>query len=180
MLKALKSRELEFALGDWETWARLPQIAPDRLEPDRTWSTWLIMGGRGSGKTRVGAEWVRQLVRSHKDSAGPDGLRIVLVGPSYAETRAVMVDGVSGLLSLDWQDMRPEFISSRRVICWPNGAVAQLFSAEDPEELRGPQFGHAWCDGTKPLPAMPVRLMTGCCFALSRWVMQTRTRRLTR
>ena len=143
VLSDLTVAELKFVLSDWETWAHFQQIAPDRLKPETQWSTWLIMGGRGAGKTRAGAEWVRQLVRTEPSDPA---LRIALVGASYGEAREVMIDGVSGLRSLNWVDGKPTFTSSRRQITWPNGAVAQLFSAEDPEELRGPQFGFAWLD----------------------------------
>lgn len=167
VVNSLTAEELEFALSDWETWAHIQQIAPDRLRPDVPWSTWLIMGGRGSGKTRAGAEWVRKLVRSE----GSDiPLRIALVGASYAETREVMVDGVSGLRSLDWGESKPVFTSSRRMMTWPNGSVAQLFSADDPEELRGPQFHYAWLDGIRPLPATLNRRRTGCYSAALPWV----------
>jgi phage terminase large subunit-like protein len=176
IIKGLEPRELELTLKDWETWAHLQQIAPDRIDLETNWATWLVMGERGSGKTRAGAEWVRARVRNCDGAGGSDGLRIALVGPSYAETREVMVEGVSGLLSLDWAGLQPRFISSRRMISWPNGAVAQLYSAEDPEELRRPQFELAWLDGTNRLPATLLRQMIGCYFVAWHWAIPTPTR----
>jgi phage terminase large subunit-like protein len=119
-------------------------LPPDEAGSRPDWSTWLILGGRGSGKTRAGAEWVRKLTERAVAVSTP--VRIALVGPSYAEAREVMVDGVSGLNALRWRGERPQFISSRRLLTWSDGSTAHLFSAEDPEELRGPQFDAAWCD----------------------------------
>lgn len=110
--------------------------------PEGDWRFWLLLGGRGSGKTRAGAEWVQALVRA---AGARTDLRIALVAESFADGREVMVDGPSGLARIGgWY--RPEFEASRRRLVWPNGAVAQLFSSEDPEALRGPQFHHAWLD----------------------------------
>lgn len=105
-----------------------------------------MLGGRGAGKTRAGAEWVRSLVLG---SAGDPnaGERVALVGETLADVRDVMVNGQSGLLSLDWgRGERPRWVGSRRRVDLPNGAVAMAFSSEDPESLRGPQFSAAWCD----------------------------------
>jgi phage terminase large subunit-like protein len=121
---------------DWEVNAR-----PEQRPPDGDWRNWLIMGGRGSGKTRAGAEWVQALA-----SAGArSDLRIALVAESLGDAREVMIDGVSGICRIAKQK-GPEFEISRRRLVWPNGAVAQIFSSEDPESLRGPQFHFAWCD----------------------------------
>ncbi len=121
-------------LWEWPLWARA-----DQLPPDSPWRTWLLLGGRGSGKTRSGAEFVRHL-------AGQANLRIALVAPTFAEARMVMIEGVSGLLSVHPSYARPKFEPSKRVVTWPNGAQAQVFSAEEPDGLRGPQFDAAWCD----------------------------------
>ena len=113
---------------------------------DDPWRTWLILGGRGSGKTRAGAEWVRtQALGLAPFAAAPVG-RIALIGETIADVRSVMVEGVSGLLSVHPPHERPVYEPSKRQLTWPNGAIAQLFSAEDPDGLRGPQFGAAWCD----------------------------------
>ncbi len=122
---------------DWRFLARAEQ-----LPPPGDWLTWLMMGGRGSGKTRAGAEWVQAMVRA----AGPKtDLRIALVAETLGDAREVMIDGPSGLVRIATR-MRPEVEITRRRLVWPNGAVAQIFSSEDPESLRGPQFHFAWCD----------------------------------
>lgn len=111
-----------------------------QLAPPGEWPVWLLMAGRGFGKTRAGAEWVRRLAES-------DGLaRIALVGASLAEVRAVMVEGASGLMAVARAGHRPRFEPSKRLLRWPSGAEAYLYSAAEPEGLRGPQHSHAWCD----------------------------------
>lgn len=99
-----------------------------------------MLGGRGAGKTRTGAEWVRGEVM-----AGRKG-RLALIGETYGDAREVMVEGPSGLRAIGPEAARPRYEAVRRRLLWPNGAVAQLFSASDPEALRGPQFDGAWCD----------------------------------
>ena len=112
----------------------------DQKPPESDWTTWLVLGGRGGGKTRAGAEWVA-------DRAWDRG-RIALVGQSLHDVREVMVEGPSGVRALPRYRLggRPWWEASRRRLVWPNGAVAMAFSAEDPESLRGPQFGAAWAD----------------------------------
>lgn len=144
VLPRLENDDIDFSQLDWPTWAHDAQLPPDLRKPPVCWSSWLVLGGRGSGKTRAGAEWLRAVIGSPSRPARP--LRIALVGPSYGEAREVMVDGVSGLMSLDWRHRQPELVSSRRLLVWPDGSKAHLFSAEDPEQLRGPQFDFAWCD----------------------------------
>jgi phage terminase large subunit-like protein len=109
--------------------------------PAGDWTTWLLLGGRGAGKTRAGAEWIKRQALDHPQQ-GP----IALIGETEHDAREVMVEGVSGLLRAHERKERPEWIPSRRRLQWRNGAVAQVFSAEDPESLRGPQFAAAWCD----------------------------------
>ena len=112
----------------------------DQCAPDGEWKTWLLLGGRGAGKTRTGAEWVRSRV------AG-GAKRIGLVAPTLHDGRSVMVEGESGLLQPSLRGLPvPEWRPSLRELRWPGGAVAQLFSAEDPDGLRGPQFDCAWAD----------------------------------
>lgn len=125
--------------NDWALAAR-----PEQLPPDGVWRTWLLMGGRGSGKTRAGAEWVHGLASGAVPGLGKDG-RIALVAETFGDAREVMIDGVSGILGVA-RDQRPSFEATRRRLVWPSGAVAQMFSSEDPESLRGPQFDLAWCD----------------------------------
>ncbi len=145
-LAALSAAEAEFLLHDWQLWARGDQLPPVRAQGGGAWVTWLILGGRGAGKTRAGAEWVRGLACGLPPFADAPVERIALVGETLADARAVMIDGPSGLLAIHPSGERPSYNGSRRELTWPNGAMAQLFSADDPESLRGPQFGAAWAD----------------------------------
>lgn len=119
----------------WSLHAR-PHQRPDHDD----WLIWLLLGGRGSGKTRTGAEWVREQVGVRGKS------RIALVAPTFNDAREVMLEGESGLLNIGYPSERPEFSSSRRRLDWPNGAVGYVYTAEDPDGLRGPQFDAAWAD----------------------------------
>ncbi|MBB4121584.1 phage terminase large subunit-like protein [Martelella radicis] len=121
-------------------WAFLGR--PEQMPPAAAWRTWLLMGGRGSGKTRAGAEWVHGLALS---GGAKCDLRIALVAETLGDAREVMIDGVSGICRIA-RRMAPVLEITRRRLVWPNGAVAYLFSSEDPEALRGPQFHFAWCD----------------------------------
>lgn len=132
----LSDRDVEAIAHDWRIWARAEQLAPAGF-----WTCWLIMGGRGSGKTRAGAEWVRELAMS-----GNVGGPIALVGETLDQARAIMVEGESGLLSIHSNDERPKFDRSRGRLQWPNGVEALLMSGSDPERFRGPQFAAAWSD----------------------------------
>jgi phage terminase large subunit-like protein len=125
----------------------LPPVDPVMLAGLKLdWRTWLVLGGRGSGKTRAGAEWVRTMALGIAPFTNGPVLRIALIGETIADVRTIMVEGVSGVLSVHAPHERPVYEPSKRQLTWPNGAVAQLFSAEDPDGLRGPQFGAAWCD----------------------------------
>jgi phage terminase large subunit-like protein len=132
-LASLTPPETAWLLDDWPFWAR-----PDQIAPGGDWTTWLVLGGRGAGKTRSGAEWIRGLVE--RGEAG----RIALIGETLGDVREVMIDGPSGLCGLGGS--RPRYEASRKRLLWPNGAVAQAFSASEPESLRGPQFDAAWAD----------------------------------
>jgi phage terminase large subunit-like protein len=112
----------------------------EQLPPPGNWRIWMIMAGRGFGKTRSGAEWVRMIADSDPDA------RIALVSSSLAEARAVMVEGESGLLAICRPGHKPLYEPSLHRIRFRSGAQAQLFSAAEPETLRGPQHSHAWCD----------------------------------
>ena len=112
----------------------------------KAWTTWVVMGGRGSGKTRLGAEWVRSAVFGDPYYGIEPVGRIALVGETYGDAREVMVEGESGILAVSDIAERPVWIPSRRRLEWANGAVAHVFSSEDPDALRGPQFEAAWCD----------------------------------
>jgi predicted phage terminase large subunit-like protein len=104
------------------------------------WSMWVLLAGRGFGKTRVGAEIVREMVETNQAK------RIAIISPTAADARDVVVEGESGLLSICPQWNKPVYESTKRRVTWPNGAMASLFSAEEPERLRGPQFDFAWMD----------------------------------
>lgn len=120
---------------------------PDhQLPPPGDWTTWLILGGRGAGKTRAGAEWVRSRVEGPTPEAPGVCARVALVGASLDEVRDVMVLGDSGLIACSPPDRRPVWKAERRLLEWPNGARAMCFAASAPEKLRGPQFDCAWCD----------------------------------
>lgn len=112
-----------------------------QLEPDGDWTTWLLLGGRGSGKTRAGAEWVLEKI------AFGEARRVALIGETLADVADVMIEGPSGLRNAAMQrDERPRFLRSQGKVTWTNGAVAHVFSAEDPDALRGHAFDLAWGD----------------------------------
>jgi phage terminase large subunit-like protein len=117
-----------------------------QLPPGGDWRAWVAMGGRGAGKTRAGAEWVRAQVEGAKPLDPGRCRTVALVGETIDQVREVMVFGESGLLNCSPPDRRPEWQASRKRLVWPNGATAQIFSAHDPESLRGPQFDCAWAD----------------------------------
>lgn len=127
------------------------------MPPAGDWTTWVILGGRGAGKTRAGSEWIRAQVEGPKP--GDPGIcsRVALIGQTIDQAREVMIFGDSGIMRCTPPDRTPEWQASRKRLLWPNGAVAQVFSASDPESLRGPQFDCAWSDElakwTKPQEA---------------------------
>ena len=125
----------------FEFWA-----LPHQLPPEGDWRSWVILGGRGAGKTRAGAEWVRAEVEGARPLERGRSRRVALVGETIDQAREVMVFGESGILACSPPDRRPEWEAGRKRLVWPNGAVAQVFSAHDPESLRGPQFDAAWVD----------------------------------
>ena len=146
VLTTLSPVWLECLLDDFELFARKDQLPPASLPDGRPWTTWLILGGRGAGKTRAGAEWVKGMALGRPPYASVPQGPIALVGETMADLREVMVEGVSGLRAIHRSEDRPEWQATRRRLVWPNGMVAQGFSAEDPESLRGPQFAAAWAD----------------------------------
>jgi phage terminase large subunit-like protein len=121
--------------SDWRSLAR-----PEQLPPPGDWTTWVFCAGRGAGKTRSGAEWVQERVEAGIAK------RIHLVAPTAADCRDVMIEGASGLLSVSPSHMRPTYLPSLRKVEWPNGAVALLFSSDEPDRLRGPQCDTLWID----------------------------------
>lgn len=126
----------------FEHWA----ISGHQLPPEGDWITWVVLGGRGAGKTRAGSEWIRRQVEGARPMDPGACSRVALIGETLDEAREVMVFGESGIMKCSPPDRRPTWNSGRRQLTWPNGASAQIFSASDPEALRGPQFDCAWCD----------------------------------
>lgn len=135
MLRALPVDDLAALAYAWEFWAR-----PDQLPPPGDWRTWLLLAGRGFGKTRTGAEWVRSQAETGKRA------QIGIIGPTADAVRRIQVEGPSGILAVSPSHFRPSYEPSTRRITWPNGCVAHLFSAEEPDRLRGPNLDAAWCD----------------------------------
>ena len=142
-LESLTEAEAEELLHDWRFTAR-----PEQLAPDGDWQVWAYIAGRGAGKTRSGAEWVREQVK-----AGAS--RIGLIAPTAADARDVMVEGESGILAICWEGDRdhkgrvtgrPLYEPSKRRLTWANGAMATTYSADEPDRLRGPQHDRLWCD----------------------------------
>jgi len=132
---SLRPVEARALLYDWRFWAR-----PHQLPPHRDWRVWLLLAGRGFGKTRTGAELIRAR------AVGLEARRLALIAPTAGDARDVMVEGESGILAISPPWERPRYEPSKRRLTWPNGAVATLFSADEPERLRGPQHDGAWCD----------------------------------
>ena len=111
-----------------------------QMPPEGDWDTWLILAGRGFGKTRTGAEWVRAQIENNR--AG----RIALVARTIPEAQSVMIEGESGIINVSPPWNQPIYEPSKRKLTWPNGAFALAFSSHEPDQLRGPQFDAAWCD----------------------------------
>lgn len=141
-LKQLPKKEVDLYFSSWEVNARPDQRLPNSLNPDygATKHTWLILAGRGWGKTRVGAETIIDEVRSGRSR------RIALVAETAADARDVLVEGDSGILAHSPPDFMPLYEPSKRKLTWPNGAVAHTYNAVEPDQLRGPQHDFAWCD----------------------------------
>jgi phage terminase large subunit-like protein len=134
-LESLSEAELAAFALDWPVWARDTQ-----LPPPGNWRTWMLQAGRGSGKTRAGAESIRYAVESC-------GYRHpILIGPTAADVRDVMIEGESGLIAISSPDCRPLYEPSKRKVTWPNGAVGLTRSADEPERMRGPQSDILWAD----------------------------------
>ena len=133
-LKTASREELIAFHHDW--WEHR---SPAQTPPVSDWLIWLFLGGRGAGKTRAGAEWIREQI---ENGFG----RIALIAPTFSDVREVMIEGVSGLLSIGPRAERPRYEVSRKRLIWENGAIGYAFSAEDADGLRGPQFDCAWGD----------------------------------
>lgn len=134
LLARLKRADVEAIEYDWSFWAR-----PKQVPPPGDWRVWLVLAGRGFGKTRTGAEWVRAQVAAGRR-------RIALVAPTAADARDVMIEGESGIMAVCPSWDRPLYEPSKRRVTWPNGAIATAYSADEPDRLRGPQHDGAWAD----------------------------------
>ena len=134
-LASLTDKEKAELAYNWDFWAR-----PDQKAPPGDWFAWLILAGRGWGKTRTGAEWVRELARDYP------GCRIALVAETAADARDVMIKGDSGLLSVDPTLSDESWSPTNRCVTWPNGSKAWTYNATEPDQLRGPQHHFAWVD----------------------------------
>lgn len=135
ILAGLSEAHQAALLYDWPSWAR-----PEQTAPPGDWLTWLIKAGRGFGKTRAAAEWVRAKVERG------EARRVALVNDTSADARGVMVEGMAGLLRICPPWNRPKYEPTKRQLTWPNGAVAVCYAAEAPEMLRGPEHDLAWAD----------------------------------
>jgi phage terminase large subunit-like protein len=146
ILNNLTERESHEIGSRWNIFAHAYQ-SPPALAPDgNPWHTWLMIGGRGAGKTRAGAEWVRAQALGLPPFATEKAARIALIGETEHDVREVMIEGVSGLLAVHGWHERPTWLPSRKRLEWSDGQIAQVFSADDPQSLRGPQFCCAWSD----------------------------------
>jgi phage terminase large subunit-like protein len=146
LIAQMSPAEMEWLNSQWELFSHHHQRPPTSATSGAEWALWLLIGGRGAGKTRAGAEWIRAQALGLAPFASEPAGRIALVGETEHDVREVMIEGVSGLLAVHRRAERPRWIPTRRRLEWSNGAVAQAFSADDPESLRGPQFNCAWSD----------------------------------
>jgi len=140
-LAGLSDAELQALPYLFDFWAM-----PHQVPPLGDWRTWVILGGRGAGKTRAGAEWVRSMVEGAKPHLPGRAKFVGLVGETMDQAREVMVFGESGLLAVCPPGRAPKWVAGRNLLVWPNGAEARLYSAYNPESLRGPQFDALWAD----------------------------------
>ena len=140
LIKQVQNLTKEQAIKKLFDWRSELNARPNQVAPDGNWTTWLILAGRGFGKTRTGAEWVRERVESGLSK------RIALIGKTPADVRDVMIEGESGLLNISPPYNMPTYEPSKRRLTWDNGAIAQTFSSYEPDQLRGSQFDTAWAD----------------------------------
>jgi len=134
----LEGVNMDALVWDWSAWARPEQLPPDNDD----WSIWMYLAGRGAGKTRSAAEWVRE--KAKVTNRGQ--LRFALVARTAADVRDVIVEGESGIINVSPPSERPLYEPSKRRLTWPNGNTATCFTADEPDGLRGPQFHYAWAD----------------------------------
>jgi phage terminase large subunit-like protein len=141
VIESMDSEDVLRVLYDWSVWARPKQIAPLEFQKGEKFA-WLLRSGRGFGKSRVGAEKIREWVGGPSDPM----IRVALIAETAADGRDVIVEGESGLLTISPPWNMPVYEPSKRRIVWPNGSQGILFSGDEPDQLRGPQFHKAWVD----------------------------------
>lgn len=134
---ALSGMNPETLNWDWRAWGR-----PEQIAPDGNWNIWVYLAGRGAGKTRAAAEWVREEAKYTNTGQR----RFALVARTAADVRDVIVEGESGIMNVSPPSEKPLYEPSKRRLTWPNGNTATCFTADEPDSLRGPQFTHAWGD----------------------------------
>jgi phage terminase large subunit-like protein len=134
---AMLGLNMEDVQWDWRFWGR-----PEQQAPEGNWNIWIYLAGRGAGKTRSAAEWVRE--QAKYTTTGQR--RFALVARTAADVRDVIVEGESGIMNVTPPSERPLYEPSKRRLTWPNGNTATCFTADEPDSLRGPQFTHAWGD----------------------------------
>jgi phage terminase large subunit-like protein len=136
LLEGVSAAEAERLLYEWPLWAR-----PDQLAPDEDWRVWCLLGGRGSGKTRSAAEWIRQQVESGRHQ------QLAVIAPTITACRQVCVEGPSGILAVSPPHLRPVYEPANRRLVWPDlGAVCYTYGSEEPDRLRGPSLSCCWVD----------------------------------
>lgn len=139
LLEELPDEVVLDLLYDWDIWAR-----PKQKLPEGSWYVWLILSGRGFGKTRTGAETCRKWV--NKATARGVPIRLALIAETAADARDVLVEGESGIMATAHPDFMPKYEPSKRRVTWPDGSMGILFAGNEPDQLRGPQFDKAWSD----------------------------------
>ena len=150
IVEGFSEDQIQAMLYDWQWWGR-----PKQLPPSGEWDTWLVLAGRGFGKTRTGAEWVRSNMCGSTPLTGGKWRHIAIIAETAADARDVMVgdgkeicnpDAGSGILQVHPKDFVPHYEPSKRRLTWPNGGAATIYNAVEPDQLRGPQHDAAWCD----------------------------------
>jgi hypothetical protein len=139
LLAELTDAEAAALFFDWSFWAR-----PNQLAPAGDWRIWLLLAGRGFGKTRIGAEWVREQIQEYP--------YVNLIGATSDDARDIMIEGESGILAVCPPDERPTFRRSLQRLDWPNGAKSLVFTAKEPDRLRGKQHMRVWADEVASWP----------------------------
>lgn len=135
LLNSLTQEDAEELLYDWKVWAR-----PKQLEPSGNWLTWMILTGRGWGKTRTGAEWV--IGKARKNAK-----HIALIGKTKADVRDTMIElGPASIMKISHPKFRPEYEPSKRRLTWPNDCIATIYSGDEPDQVRGPSHDFSWID----------------------------------